>query len=344
MVHPQAGAPRLEHHGQHGCYPAGHLNDWIECVVAAGDSEIALAWTIYEKCKLNVFHRMRVSNIRNKLKMENLFHVDGKENISDLGTRPDLLTVEQLSPGSEWLSGKPWMKEPVENAIEKGILKKTSDIILDNEKKKVFKEGVVYDSLEDNVFGKINKVETIFDEKYKTELLVNTLNLKKVAERENFSMYIYPPLKRSFIPTVRIIAMVLLAVKKFKKGRLLALTKKGKNVKNQLSDLNFKPVKFRAFPLVVGVDVPTRLEDLLAESESKDEVKKVILSDTFGNKVKVEDNSFRNILLSEEALSAALEYLYRKATAEIWKFHDKKYIDKVGVMKDGILYCKTRML
>ena len=56
------------------------LDDWMETYIAAGDSKIALAWTIYEKCKLHVFHRMRVSNIRNKLKMENLFHVDGKEN------------------------------------------------------------------------------------------------------------------------------------------------------------------------------------------------------------------------------------------------------------------------
>ena len=55
---------------------------------------------------------------------DNLYHVDGKENISDLGTRPDLLTVEQMSPCSEWLTGKAWMKEPVENAIENGILKK----------------------------------------------------------------------------------------------------------------------------------------------------------------------------------------------------------------------------
>ena len=55
------------------------LGDWIETVVAAGDSEIALAWTIYEKCKLDVFHRMRVSNIHNKMKMENLYHVDGKK-------------------------------------------------------------------------------------------------------------------------------------------------------------------------------------------------------------------------------------------------------------------------
>ena len=166
------------------------LGDWLEIIIAAGDSEIALAWTIYEKCKLHVFHRMRVSNIRNKLNMENLFHVDGKENISDLGTRPDLLTVEQLSPGSEWLAGKPWMRCSVENAIESGVLKKTKDIILDNEKKKIFKEAIIYDSFDDQI-----KATTVL-----------TVDIKKVVERESYSRYIYPPLKRSFRPTVRIIA------------------------------------------------------------------------------------------------------------------------------------------
>ena len=182
--------------------------------------------------------------------MENLFHVDGKENISDLGTRPDLLTVEQLSSGSEWLSGKPWMKEPIETVVEKGILKKTSDIILDNEKKKVFKEAVIYDSPDDKVFDNINKAHAIFDNENKVDTIVITVNAKKVTEREVFSKYIFPPLKRSFRPTVRIIALILLAVKKFKKGRLLALSQKGQNIKKDLSDLNFPPVKFKAFPLL----------------------------------------------------------------------------------------------
>ena len=67
------------------------------------------------------------------------------------------------------------------------------------------------------------------------------------------------------------------------------------------------------------------------------------MSDIFGNKVS-QGKGFRKVTLTEEALSADLEYFYKKATAEILNFHDKKYIDKVGVMRDGILYCKTRML
>ena len=28
------------------------LGDWVEVILAAGDSEIALSWIVYEKCKL----------------------------------------------------------------------------------------------------------------------------------------------------------------------------------------------------------------------------------------------------------------------------------------------------
>ena len=36
--------------------------------------------------------------------------------------------------------------------------------------------------------------------------------------------------------------------------------------------------------------------------------------------------------------------IYRKATKEIFRFNDKKTIEKKGQLKDGILYCKTRLV
>ena len=72
-----------------------------------------------------------------------------------------------------------------------------------------------------------------------------------MVERESYSRYIYPPLKRGFRPTVRIIALVLTAVRKFKKGRYLAKIKNGEPVKSKLAELNFPSVKFKAFPLLL---------------------------------------------------------------------------------------------
>ena len=75
------------------------LEGWIQQVYVAGDSEIALAWTIYENVKLNVFHRHRVNNIRSKVSLEELHHVLGPENPTDCGTRP-LNSIRRGKQGS----------------------------------------------------------------------------------------------------------------------------------------------------------------------------------------------------------------------------------------------------
>ena len=119
------------------------LGSWIEVLHAGSDSTIAISWAIYEKVRLHIFHRLRVSNIRNKLDFGNLFHVDGKENASDIGTRPDVLKPEDLVPGSTWMTGSPWMKLDIDSALNTGIIKKVDDIKMDNEARKSFKEGVM---------------------------------------------------------------------------------------------------------------------------------------------------------------------------------------------------------
>ena len=48
------------------------LGEWVELILSFSDSEIALAWTMYEKSKLHVFQRLRVSNIWNKLDLDKL--------------------------------------------------------------------------------------------------------------------------------------------------------------------------------------------------------------------------------------------------------------------------------
>ena len=82
------------------------MKDWIEDIYVAGDSEISLAWCIYENVKLLPFHRNRVNNIRSKLDMNMLHHVQGSENTADIGTRPDQIKVEDIMPGSPWMIGK----------------------------------------------------------------------------------------------------------------------------------------------------------------------------------------------------------------------------------------------
>ena len=63
--------------------------------------------------------------------------------LMDAGTRPDLVTLETVKPGSLYLSGAPWMQLPIEEAKEKGFIKSVQKIKLNNDSKKVLKEGVM---------------------------------------------------------------------------------------------------------------------------------------------------------------------------------------------------------
>ena len=62
-------------------------------------------------------------NIRTKLGLDLLYHVDGKQNPADVGTRPELITAESVKPGSVWLKGTDWMKLSIDKAKESGVIK-----------------------------------------------------------------------------------------------------------------------------------------------------------------------------------------------------------------------------
>ena len=87
-----------------------------------------------------------------------------------------------------------------------GVIKSTAEIKLNNDAKKVFKEGIIYEDFEN--FATVNNNMSHF---------TKTTDSQKIIEREQFSDYIFPPLKRSLRPTIRIIALVLRAVQRFKK-------------------------------------------------------------------------------------------------------------------------------
>ena len=52
----------------------------------------------------------------------------------------------------------------------------------------------------------------------------------------------------------------------------------------------------------------------------------------------------KTVILTDEEIQRALLYWYRKATLEVWQFNKKETIKKIGVEKEGILFCKSRIL
>ena len=218
--------------------------------------------------------------------------------MSDTGTRLDLIKPEDIVPGSPWMVGQPWMKLQLDEAIQTGIIKNTDSIKMDNDSRKAFKEGVLLDSSLNHAANSANKENKYFVP-------------KKIIERECYSNYVYPPLKRGFRSFIRITALVITAVKKFKKGMVAYRTQINRPVSDgsTLESLKDPPAKFIVFTI--------------------NKVCSYGLSSAFGNGIvlanKVDGNRF--VTLDDRSLSLALEYVYRKTTAEVVHFQGKKLAD-----------------
>jgi len=92
------------------------LGDKIQEILYITDSTIALSWCHNTSKKLRAFIFARVESIRRMIQwtieQDNipLFHIEGISNIADLLTKKHNLKIEQVSIGSPWQEGEPWMK------------------------------------------------------------------------------------------------------------------------------------------------------------------------------------------------------------------------------------------
>ena len=88
----------------------------VEDIIFATDSTIALSWCCNPTKKLRLFVFSRVETIRRMIEWTTghdylpIYHVDGELNPSDLLTKKHELTVKDLSTGSDWQAGYPWMR------------------------------------------------------------------------------------------------------------------------------------------------------------------------------------------------------------------------------------------
>ena len=119
------------------------LEHWLDDYIALSDSQIALCWTTADKKRLSIFHRNRTVQIRRGIDLDKLYHVISEGNPSDVGTRPDTITVADVGPNSVWEIGLPWMNGTVEDAIAKGILTPVSQLRVKEEDEEDFNKGVI---------------------------------------------------------------------------------------------------------------------------------------------------------------------------------------------------------
>ena len=105
--------PRAELKGMVMGASLGHCitrctEDRLDEVVHVTDSAICLYWLKQDQRPLQTGVRNAVLEIRRLTDLDSWYHIESAENVADIGTRR---TVQpDMSPNSDWVSGKDWMK------------------------------------------------------------------------------------------------------------------------------------------------------------------------------------------------------------------------------------------
>ena len=156
-----------------------NCGDRFDDVLFVTDSTICLYWIQQDYRPLKATVRNSVIEIRRFSSPEQWYHLDGKMNIADLGTRPT--EVADISPGSEWQNGPDWMK------LDRDMmpLKTAKEVTLSAEEKKEAAMELKAPDISSHL------IKGLTD---------------KIAERYSFSKYLVDPCSRPWPKVVRIIA------------------------------------------------------------------------------------------------------------------------------------------
>ena len=297
------------------------LDDWVSSSILVGDSLIALCWTTSENKRLSMFHRNRVIQIRRGTALEDLYHVKTSENPSDIGSRPDKVSVNDVGPNSRWENGCTWMQDEIPEAVSSGILIPAQSLRLSRDEEEEYSKGLVFDSQIPEVITKGH--------------VVNQERLSLIEERAQFSDYLILPTKYPFQKTVRVYGYVMMFISKCR------LACRDKEFHGPL--LKECSYKFSVFSSVVirSVHAPTNYtspNSWVGDSNVGMNSKSV-------PQIKSLHTAGRNFpLVSDRFLNMALTYLFRKATAEVQEFCSAKVIRNHMLLSDGILLSKNRLL
>ena len=156
------------------------------------DSQVTLMWINNSKGALKPFVRNRVGEVSRLTDQKMWFYTKSENMVADLGTRKGV-TIKEVSPGSPWIEGLPWMRDEAENFP----LKSVDDLILSSkEQAEVNKEKVLNLELPKQAVCAYNSVP------------------KEVGERYKFSEYLVNPCRYKFKKVLRIVGLILLFILK----------------------------------------------------------------------------------------------------------------------------------
>ena len=290
------------------------LKGWDVSYVQAADSTIALSWITSEQLRLSEFHRNRVVQIRRAVEIGNIYHVRTDLNVSDCGTRPDKVRVEDVMAGSRWHNGDQWMTWPVEKAVNEGCIIPAIELRVSDAERNDFKEGIIFE-----------KVPELLTRGH----VLNKERISKIQDRAKVSEYVVLPTKYGFSKSFRITALVIKFVVKCRKGKPFMGPKLSLPL-GRIPPFNFHDSLHKCGPVLLSDD-------------GKDVDPKFRLSSRA--KAKLKNMLDTEMMVEEEYCSKlAMTYIFRTATEELKKFVKAESLEKMALEDGGILYSKSRLL
>ena len=280
------------------------LEKWINDYIVISDSTISICWARSDKKRMSILHRARVVQIRRGTDLEKLYHVISSGNPCDLGTRPEAVTEADVGPQSKWDVGLPWMRRPIVEAVDQGILKPASKLSLNKSDEDDFNKGFIHERGHEILTpGHVAQQGSTDPAGAEDSVLI--VSAKQVQERLEKADYLFNPAKFSFEKTVKIMSIINKFIKSFK------------CLKGKLSKSNHK---FSMIPPNENIHVKQ------------------------GVKAPIKTENGAVVEIGDEEVSKSLEYFFKKATVEVKLFQKPEFIKKVAIEKDGILFNKSRIL
>ena len=285
------------------------LKNWVSSYALCGDSTIALHWLKSDKLKLSLFHRNRVVQLRRTTDLENVYHVITSENLADLPTRPDKVTIADVGPLSAWHNGLDWMKRDLAEAMKEKILTPLAKLSMPEDLKEDYDKGFVFDKTKD-ILTRGHVVTKVI-----CGVAQNKDGIDLVYSRAATADYLLLPTKYNFPSVVRIVGIVWKFLKSFK-------CRKGK--------LKIKP-RFHMLTANNNISYRANLSTVFLPASQDKEIH--------------EDQPAKAVLVpTDDDMSDALAYLFKIASKEVKEFVKPEIVQKLSVERDGILYSKSRIL
>ena len=141
------------------------------------------------------------------------------------------MTAKSVKENSQWLVGTDWMRLSLQEATESGAIKPLKDLKLSHENKKSLKEGVIFDSFEE-------------DKDLFAVVMLTRIDIEKTAQREAEASYVFSPTQRKFTSFIRVTSLVLKAVKLFKLNLIKRRANQNRECQFDLQSLSIPATKF----------------------------------------------------------------------------------------------------